>query len=133
MKNYTVEDIKFPTTLQFLQVTTISLQECLGAFKHLESVDKQEYEMLTNNINKFKLCTKNYVGSGACVGDSGGPVVANETLIGITSWARGCSDGYPDVHTLIYPYVKWINDKMNELESFRKSMADIGLESFYLS
>lgn len=40
-------------------------------------------------------------GKDACLGDTGGPLVVNETvLVGITSWGFGCArPGYPGVYT----------------------------------
>ncbi|MFB9838744.1 serine protease, partial [Actinoallomurus acaciae] len=40
-----------------------------------------------------------------CQFDSGGPLVVNGRLAGITSWAYGCArDGYPGVYTRLAPF-----------------------------
>ncbi|MDC0712356.1 serine protease [Stigmatella sp. ncwal1] len=48
-------------------------------------------------------------GVDACQGDSGGPLVINGTLVGITSWGRGCARAnYPGIYTRVGNYVDWI-------------------------
>ncbi len=52
-------------------------------------------------------------GADTCVGDSGGPLlryeVEQETLIGITSWGRGCGEfAHPGIYTKIENYYDWI-------------------------
>ena len=51
---------------------------------------------------------------GACQGDSGGGLVvrggaAGWTLLGVTSWGRGCGLAeYPTVYTQVRPFLPWI-------------------------
>ena len=69
----------------------------------------------------FKYKTENLY-AGACYGDSGGPLIANEstapTLIGLVSYgsAKGCDVKKPTVYTRVAYYKKWI-------ESTKKLMA----------
>ena len=56
-------------------------------------------------------------GRDTCQGDSGGPFAQRTgngwTLIGITSFGRGCArPGIPGVYTRVSNYVNWINNKM---------------------
>ena len=47
-------------------------------------------------------------------GDSGGPVVYNNKLIGIVSFGVGCAQpGYPGVYARIPPLRDWIKIKTN--------------------
>lgn len=48
------------------------------------------------------------VGAGLCSGDSGGPLIYNNTLIGIASWVVPCGLGFPDGFTRISEYASWI-------------------------
>lgn len=49
-------------------------------------------------------------GTGACFGDSGGPLIYKNELIGITSWVfeGKCAQGYPDAFTRLSEHVDWI-------------------------
>ncbi|XP_076664974.1 trypsin-7 [Andrena cerasifolii] len=46
--------------------------------------------------------------SSACVGDSGSPLVFNDTLFGIASWSRSCAFHYPTAYTAISEVRDWI-------------------------
>ena len=46
----------------------------------------------------------------ACSGDSGGPVIARNTLAGVTSWGYRCAaPGYPGVYSNVEVHLDWIN------------------------
>ena len=48
-------------------------------------------------------------------GDSGSPLVVNNTLIGIVSRVyKPCASGKPDVYTNVYFYLDWIKEAMGE-------------------
>jgi hypothetical protein len=67
----------------------------------------------------FKYKTENLY-AGACYGDSGGPLIANEstspTLIGLVSYgsAKGCDVKKPTVYTRVAYYKKWIETAKQE-------------------
>lgn len=45
----------------------------------------------------------------SCTGDSGGPAVIDDELVGIISWGYSCgSPEYPGVYTQVYRYREWI-------------------------
>lgn len=48
--------------------------------------------------------------SGACNGDSGGPLIDNGTQIGIVSWGIECAQGFPDVYANVCDHLEWINN-----------------------
>ncbi|KAF2892689.1 hypothetical protein ILUMI_13486 [Ignelater luminosus] len=90
-----------PNNLQFINLTTISNDECkssLGGFP----------PVLDSNI-----CTFTQRGEGACHGDSGGPLAVNGKQAGIVSWGRPCGIGYPDVFTRVSFYSDWISENSN--------------------
>ncbi|XP_060582501.1 uncharacterized protein LOC132738907 isoform X2 [Ruditapes philippinarum] len=52
-----------------------------------------------------------------CQGDSGGPLICEinglSTVIGITSWGKGCGqEESPGVYTKVSEYIRWINDQI---------------------
>lgn len=64
------------------------------------------------NLDGKVLCTKNEeFDSGACCGDSGGPVVVNRFLVGIISNSLSCGVGHPDIHTNVYEHLDWIRSE----------------------
>lgn len=92
-------NITEPNNLQYLQVPSISLEEC-----------EQTEELIFDT----QLCTLSPVGQGSCRGDSGGPLVYEQRLAGIVSWGRLCALGRPDVYTNVAKYLDWINDAIAE-------------------
>ncbi|XP_065367711.1 trypsin eta-like [Calliphora vicina] len=50
-------------------------------------------------------------GRDACQGDTGGPLVVDNQLVGLVSWGRGCArPGYPSVYTFVSALKQWIDD-----------------------
>ncbi|XP_055595540.1 trypsin-4-like [Uranotaenia lowii] len=48
-------------------------------------------------------------GKDSCSGDSGGPFVVNNELIGVVSWGRGCGRvGLPGIYTRVLLFRDWI-------------------------
>ncbi|CAG4926814.1 unnamed protein product [Colias eurytheme] len=87
--------------LKVLYVNTFPIQECIDILK--KAYPRQP--VTTNHVCAFY---KN--GTGACTYDSGGPLAADNKLIGIVSWGVPCARGYPDVYTSVYKYHDWIED-----------------------
>lgn len=52
---------------------------------------------------------------GICLGDSGGPLLSNNKLIGISLWGIACAKGYPDGYSRISTFVPWIEKTMQNL------------------
>lgn len=52
-------------------------------------------------------------GKDACQMDSGGPLVVNDTVMGIVSWGNGCATpNYYGVYTNVAHFRDWIEDKL---------------------
>lgn len=81
----------------------------------VETVTNEECQELwaQQNVTIFpnQICTF-LDPKGACDGDNGGPVVSKKgKVIGIISFSpKPCGTVYPDVHTRIQPYLKWIKE-----------------------
>lgn len=109
---------QFPTTLQFKELTTLSLDECIADFDPLKKKDEQEWQQVVGDLSDDIICTKNHIGSGSCIGDSGSPLVSNNTLIGLVSWCVSCVDGYPTVFTRVYPQLEWVKEEMDDIQTY---------------
>ncbi|XP_032671248.1 chymotrypsin-1-like [Odontomachus brunneus] len=84
-----------PTMLQYVDVTMLSHDACQKA--HPDTSSKQ-------------ICTFNSYGKGACMGDSGGPLIHNRELVGVVSWGIPCAKGEPDVFTSVDYFRDWIKE-----------------------
>ncbi|XP_045501892.1 chymotrypsin-2-like [Colias croceus] len=89
-----------PDKLQVLYVQIIPVQEC----KEVLEKQYRKYPVSTKN----NVCTLKERGKGACFGDSGGPLAANNKLIGVVSWGSPCANGLPDVFSGVFAYRNWI-------------------------
>lgn len=68
------------------------------------------------NIDENHICIKANQGVGVCFGDSGGPLIYGDTLVGIASFIGGkCGyNGRPDVFASIHNHIQWIKKVINE-------------------
>lgn len=89
-----------PTVLQEVTVPYVQQEVCEKLYSHL-----------TSKISKNMLCA-GFVGIGkkdSCGGDSGGPAVYNNQVVGIVSWGLGCAQpDHPGVYTRVTEYLDWI-------------------------
>ncbi|KAJ8672534.1 hypothetical protein QAD02_003793 [Eretmocerus hayati] len=84
----------YPTRLRSVNLNIISDSECVKYFK----LDTLENKICMMSMNK-----------GECEGDSGGPVIFADHLLGIISGGKGCASGYPSVVVKIDAYREWID------------------------
>lgn len=64
-------------------------------------------------ITERMICAGNVEqgGQDACQGDTGGPLMIDEQLVGLVSWGRGCGrPGYPSVYTFVPGLKSWIDE-----------------------
>lgn len=88
--------------LQFLQLDTISLEECRV---HHNSTGNHNDQFIFNST----LCTFTRENEGICFGDSGGGLIYNNEVIGIASWVIiPCGAGWPDQWARVSYFRKWI-------------------------
>lgn len=88
--------------LKYIELTTMANRKCSKQLPRGLVKD----EMVCAYSGRF--------GEGVCLGDSGGPLMVDNKLIGISSWAKICAIGYPDGFTRVSPYVKWIEQVMKQ-------------------
>lgn len=113
-------EAKRPTTLQFKQAPTLTLEECMQEFEPLKINDPtlgQLTKFRILNLDNDIICTRNVKGSGTCQCDSGSGLIYNNTLIGITSWSVGCSDGFPTIYTRVNSQLEWIHQGMEFIDN----------------
>lgn len=60
-------------------------------------------------IFEDNLCTLTPDGKGACMGDSGGPLMDDQGhCVGIVSWGVPCGTPFPDVYARIFTMLPFI-------------------------
>ncbi|GLW58035.1 serine protease [Kitasatospora phosalacinea] len=86
-----------PARLQYAQVTVLDHSTCKKAYP--------------GDITDQMLCAADPKGHmDACNGDSGGPLLQDNTLVGVISWGLGCaSPGKPGVYTDVAKFRTWID------------------------
>lgn len=84
-------------------------------------LNSSNYPWILNFDKNMQIMAAGFDGNSSdnvdtCNGDSGGPLYDNSsnTLIGITSWGKGCADTYyPGIYTYVPYYYDWIFDIIN--------------------
>ncbi|KAL4154868.1 hypothetical protein PRNP1_006982 [Phytophthora ramorum] len=101
-------------TLREVNIPIISNTECA------------KYDDYKNLLTEGMLCAGKK-GKGSCRGDAGGPLIANDALVGFVSWAGGKCGKQPGVYTRVSYYLDYINDILNGGDG--KSFAEGALAS----
>ncbi|KAK0177320.1 hypothetical protein PV328_001388 [Microctonus aethiopoides] len=79
----------------------------------LEIIGPKQCQYLSSTqLWTHQICARGYPGYGTCIGDSGGPLIYNNELIGVLSYGTPCAVGKPDVFTSTYHYYHWIYRNM---------------------
>jgi prostatin (serine protease 8) len=109
----TSEFPEMPNQLQTADLPLLSLDDCSAAIDAL--LEPGEENPLSEESN---VCTGPLSGgTGACSGDSGGPLAQDDTVIGIVSWGfTPCgSEGAPSVYTKVSNFIDFINENVSDL------------------
>merc|ERR1711893_11200 len=86
-----------PITLQAVTIPVITDATCSGRWG--SNYNSAIHVCVWDSVNQDR---------GACNGDSGGPMVANNALQGVTSWgASGCTTSMPSVYTRVSNFRSW--------------------------
>lgn len=87
-----------PVYLQFNTLTAVSTETC-------EEKIGMGYDSL--------ICLAHQSDNGACNGDSGGPAVYNNELVGIAGFVYGgCGTEFPDGYAKVFFHREWINKQI---------------------
>ncbi|XP_050353682.1 trypsin, alkaline C-like [Nymphalis io] len=96
--------------LQRVDVQIINHDICRENYAELQSL-LGEHQV--PNVTSEKICAGILDGGGkdACSGDSGGPLLHQGIVIGVTSWGHECALAkYPGVYVNVPSYTSWIVD-----------------------
>lgn len=86
--------------LQGIWMETISNEKCIESHKESDGAP----EILESNI-----CAVSSYDTGACMGDSGSPLVTEDRhIIGLVSWGVPCAKNLPDVFTRVSVFRDWV-------------------------
>nr|CAH7724586.1 unnamed protein product [Callosobruchus chinensis] len=132
-----IELAKDPAKLYVHEKATIvgwGMTESHRVAPELRSVDVQildNDECISQTYSKIfpnQICTSGAGPKGACVGDSGGPVLVDGVQVGIVSCLKGysegsyirqhCMSGLPTIHTRVAMYKDWINRGLDDPDFF---------------
>lgn len=74
---------------------------------------RERYEVLDppRVVTTNMICTGliDVGGKGACYGDSGGPLLHVNVVVGVVAWGEGCANKTtPGVNTALPPYTNWV-------------------------
>ncbi|KAB0384916.1 hypothetical protein FD755_006833 [Muntiacus reevesi] len=97
------DEFSYPDDLQCVDLTLLPNEKCAAAHPQ--------------EVTETMLCAGNLQGGkDTCVGDSGGPLICEGMLQGITSWGHiPCgSPNKPSVYTKVILYLDWINKTMTD-------------------
>ncbi|XP_058836021.1 chymotrypsin-2-like [Topomyia yanbarensis] len=87
-----------PNHLQWVNVDIITLAECRSRHNAVNAA----------RVHDNTICSSSPVGTGMCMGDSGGPLSHNGRQQGIVSWGIACAQGFPDVFARVSSHFDWV-------------------------
>lgn len=87
-----------PSVLQYNRATALASRACA----------------LETGFSTGLICIKSPVNNGACNGDSGGPAVYNNEVVGVANFVvNGCGSSRSDGYAQVSDFVQWIESKIN--------------------
>lgn len=99
----------YPVELKKLDVTYITNEKC-----------RKMYGLNRNDIDEGHICVQPPSATGACHGDTGGPLVnAEGLLVGVGNFGVPCGVGFPDVFARLSFYNDWIRTNMKGCINFK--------------
>ncbi|KAH8291584.1 hypothetical protein KR018_001721, partial [Drosophila ironensis] len=78
-------------------------------YNTLKSISTEQCDELIGFDFEGELCLIHPVDNGACNGDSGGPAIYNNEVVGIAGFVvGGCGSSYPDGYARVFYFKDWI-------------------------
>lgn len=81
-------------------------------FVHTHLMEKSECQNYIKNLHDGEICAVSATGSGACIGDQGGPLLLSDNSVAaILSFTitTQCGADFPDGYQTIHQYLTWID------------------------
>uniref|UniRef100_A0A2A4JRB9 Peptidase S1 domain-containing protein n=1 Tax=Heliothis virescens TaxID=7102 RepID=A0A2A4JRB9_HELVI len=119
------------TVLNEVTLRKINLTICAARYLALE----QEY-LVPFPVTGSMMCAGllDEGGKDTCSGDSGGPLLYGNVLVGITSWGYSCAESlYPSVYTRVSHYTNWIEAKVRNTNRRSQYSVDLPTKDFDFS
>lgn len=89
-------------TTKYLQYTT------------LMAVRNEDCNRILSGVHESVICMAHTINNGVCNGDSGGPAVYNNELVGVTNFVvGGCASYNPDAFASIAYHRQWLKNNTN--------------------
>lgn len=116
--------ILFYSFTDFIVIITVKFQyqgPPVDRLRHVEKWTVNQEICRNRYVESYYTITENMLCSGyldvggrdACSGDSGGPLLHNNAVVGITSFGENCAhDYYPGVNVRISNYISWIQNNV---------------------
>ncbi|XP_014262227.1 chymotrypsin-1-like [Cimex lectularius] len=102
--------------LKVIETTMIPDDECQQLYC------KHEKDMCNKLDLRGQFCALGVNGSDVCTGDSGGPIICNGFVFGITSWGIACGEiGVPSVFSSIEHAFQFALPRRNDIVQMSKS------------
>ncbi|KAG1711577.1 hypothetical protein DVH05_008826 [Phytophthora capsici] len=117
------------------KVATTSFKLQQANIPIISNAECSKFKSYKNQLTEGMLCAGNGKGKGSCRGDTGGPLIANDALVGFVSWAGGKCGKEPGVYTRVSYVLDYINDilaggdgkKFGTRESSGSSMEEVAV------
>lgn len=75
----------------------------------LSAISRAECKEKINWDSDALICLAHEPNNGACNGDSGGPALYNDEVVGIAGFVyTGCGTAYPDGYASVFYHADWI-------------------------
>ncbi|EGZ29917.1 serine protease trypsin-like protein [Phytophthora sojae] len=92
-------------------------KESLNSFKLqqaklpiISNADCSKFSSYKTGLTEGMMCAGNGKGKGSCRGDAGGPLIANDALVGFVSWGGDKCGKEPGVYTRVSSVLDYINE-----------------------
>nr|XP_049705535.1 trypsin CFT-1 [Helicoverpa armigera] len=110
-----VNNTKASTVLNEVTILKVNRSVCEARYRLLEEIYSAPFPVTNGMICAGIL---DVGGKDTCNGDSGGPLLYGNLVVGVTSWSWGCAEPtWPGVYARVANYTDWIEAKIQQYNS----------------